>query len=191
MSLSALRSDTIRKNGVYKKRYLLKGYLFDRTFRPLITLRLCQATGKAGYPGKLAHVFFRVLHRWACHSAGIDLPWTTSIAPGFIIVHGWGIVVNGRAVIGRNVTFFHGVTLGQRDRIAKDGTRTVGYPVIEDEVWVGPHAVIVGGLVIGRGSRIAAGAFVTESIPPYSVVAGNPAAIVKSGATPDVYNPAP
>ena len=50
MSLSALRSDTIRKNGVYKKRYLLKGYLFDRTFRPLITLGFARLRAKRAIP---------------------------------------------------------------------------------------------------------------------------------------------
>ena len=95
------------------------------------------------------------------------------------------------AVIGKNVTLFHGVTLGRRDRIASDGTRLTEYPVIEDEVWIGPHAIIVGGVTIGRGSRIAGGAFVTDSIPSYSVVAGNPASIVKANCTPDVMNPAP
>lgn len=65
------------------------------------------------------------------------------------------------------------------------------YPVLEDEVWVGPHAVIIGGVTIGRGSRVAAGAFVTESVPPHSVVSGNPAVIVKSHCVPDVMNQAP
>lgn len=66
-----------------------------------------------------------------------------------------------------------------------------GYPVLEDEVWVGPHAIIVGDVTVGRGSRIAGGAFVTESVPPYSVVIGNPAVIVKNNCTPDVMFPAP
>jgi serine O-acetyltransferase len=99
--------------------------------------------------------------------------------------------MNPNAVIGKNVTFFNGVTLGQRDRISQDGTRTTGYPVIEDEVWIGPHAIIVGGVIIGRGSRIAGGSFVVESVPPYSTVMGNPAVVVKSGSHPDVHNPAP
>ncbi|WP_074773002.1 hypothetical protein [Nitrosospira multiformis] len=63
--------------------------------------------------------------------------------------------------------------------------------MIEDEVWIGPHAIIVGGVTIGRGSRIAGGAFVTENVPPYSIVSGNPSTIVKANCTPDVMNPAP
>lgn len=166
MNLSPLKADTIRKKGKYTFSYVLKGYFTDRTYRPMVTLRLCQATGKSKYAGKLAHLFFRYLHRCACHRAGIDLPWRTRIAGGFALTHGWGVVINTNAVIGKNVTFFNGVTLGQRDRISKDGKRFTEYPVIEDEVWIGPHAVIVGGVTIGRGSRIAGGAFVNESVPP-------------------------
>jgi len=66
-----------------------------------------------------------------------------------------------------------------------------GYPTLEDEVWVGPHAIITGGITIGRGSRIAGGAVVNENIPPYSIVAGNPAKIIKSDCIPDVMHPAP
>jgi len=191
MNLSPLKADTIRKKGTYKFRYVLWGYLTDRTYRPMVTFRLCQATGKWNTIGKPVHWFFRVIHRWACNKAGIDLPWRTKIAGGFSLTHGWGVVINPNSTIGKNVTFFNGVTLGQRDRIAKDGTRSTEYPVIEDEVWVGPHAMIVGGVVIGKGSRIAGGAFITENIPPYSTVMGNPASIVKTGSHPDVKFPAP
>ena len=191
MKLTALKSDTIRKRGSYSFRYLLSGYFTDRTFRPMITLRVCQATRDAKFFGRMVHIFFRLLHRRACNKAGIDLPWKTKIDGGFALVHGWGVVVNARSIIGKNVTFFNGVTLGKRERIAKDGTRSNEYPVIEDEVWVGPHAIIVGGVVIGRGSRVGGGAFVTGNVPPYSTVVGNPATVVKTGGMPDVKNPAP
>lgn len=95
--------------------------------------------------------------------------------------------MNERATIGRNLTLFHGVTLGRRDRISADGMRRLTEaPTIEDEVWIGPHAII-----IGRGSRIGGGAFVTQDVPPRSVVTGNPASVVKTGCSPDVMNPAP
>lgn len=47
------------------------------------------------------------------------------------------------------------------------------------DVWVGHHAIIKSGISIGHGSVIAAGAVVTKDIPPYAVVAGNPARIIK------------
>ena len=121
----------------------------------------------------------------------MDFPSSTQVGAGLAITHGWGIVISPSARIGKNVTLFHGVTIGQRDTIQGQGTRITAYPIIEDEVWIGPNAVIVGGVIIGQGSKIAAGAFVTESIPPFSVVVGNPGVIVKTGCIPDVMNKAP
>lgn len=52
--------------------------------------------------------------------------------------------------------------------------------LIEEDVWIGANSVILGGVTIGRGSIIAAGSVVTRSIPAYSIVAGNPAVVVRS-----------
>lgn len=188
--LAALRADAYRLHGRDSLALLLKSALTRRTFRPIATLRLCRWAAARG-PARALLPFFKALHLWARHHAGMDLPWNLDVGPGLAIDHGWGLVVNAKARLGRNVTLYHGVTLGQRDRVGPDGGRVTEYPVIEDEVWIGPHAVIVGGVRIGRGSRIAAGAFVTESVPPHSVVGGNPARILKSGCVPDVLNPAP
>ena len=52
--------------------------------------------------------------------------------------------------------------------------------VIEDNVWIGRDVRIMKGVTIGRGSIVALGAIVTQDVPPYSVVAGNPARVVKT-----------
>lgn len=189
--MSALRADTFRRYGRFGWGLLLRGMLLRRTYRVLVTLRLCQWLARAGTAGRVLLPFARLFHRLACGMAGIDLPWATRIGGGMAITHGWGLVVTPGAVFGRNVTIFHGATIGRGDRIARDGSRCTEYPVIEDEVWIGPHAIIVGGVTIGRGSRIAGGAFVTESVPPASFVSGNPARIVKENCMPDVLNRVP
>lgn len=51
--------------------------------------------------------------------------------------------------------------------------------VIEDDVWVCEYAAIMKGVTVGRGSIIAAHAVVTKDVPPYTIVAGNPARVVK------------
>jgi serine O-acetyltransferase len=163
--------------------------LRERTFRPVLTLRLCQAA--AGTPrGRMLLPALMVLHRIATARAAVDLPWRTRIGPGFRLFHGWSAVVNPAARIGANVSLFHGVTLGQGDRIGVDGARTTGYPVIEDEVWIGPGAAVLGGVLVGRGSRIAAGAVVIRDVEPGCMVAGNPAAVVRADVPADVLNPA-
>lgn len=51
--------------------------------------------------------------------------------------------------------------------------------IVEDESWIGANVVIVPGVTVGRHSIVAAGSVVTKNIPPFSVVAGNPARILK------------
>lgn len=51
---------------------------------------------------------------------------------------------------------------------------------IEEDVWIGSNSVILSGVSIGRGSIVGAGSVVTKSIPKYSIVAGNPAKVIKN-----------
>ncbi len=55
---------------------------------------------------------------------------------------------------------------------------------IGDDVWIGANAVIVDGLTIGSHSLIAAGAVVTKDVPPYSIVGGNPAKLIRDRRQP-------
>lgn len=50
---------------------------------------------------------------------------------------------------------------------------------IGDDAWIGANAIVLRGVSIGQGGVVAAGAVVTKDVPPYSVVAGNPAVVVK------------
>ena len=52
--------------------------------------------------------------------------------------------------------------------------------VIEDDAWIGFEAVILKGVTIGRASIVGARSVVTQDVPPYTVVAGNPARVVKT-----------
>ncbi|QKJ66856.1 serine acetyltransferase [Deefgea piscis] len=190
-SLSNLKCDTFRVFGCFGLFKLIKGFFLYRTFRPIVTLRLCQFFNSGNLFFRSVLPLFIVLHRFCTGLAGIDLSWRTHINGGFIFTHGWGAVINEMAVIGRNVTIFHGVTIGRLDKINSLGDRVTAYPIIEDDVWIGPHSIIVGGVRIGKGSRIAGGAFVNFDVPAYSVVSGNPGVITKSNCIPDVYNRVP
>lgn len=50
---------------------------------------------------------------------------------------------------------------------------------VGDDVWIGMNAVILSGVSIGQGAVVAAGAIVTKDVPPYAIVGGNPAKIIK------------
>ena len=61
-----------------------------------------------------------------------------------------------------------------------DGVNVYDQPVvIEDDVWCGANVTILKGVTIGRGSVVAAGAVVTKSFPPYSIIGGIPAKLLK------------
>jgi acetyltransferase-like isoleucine patch superfamily enzyme len=51
--------------------------------------------------------------------------------------------------------------------------------VLEDDVWLGLNAIVLKGVTLHRGAVVGAGAVVTESVPPYTAVAGNPARVVR------------
>lgn len=56
---------------------------------------------------------------------------------------------------------------------------TKGEIIIGDDVWIGTNSIVLSGVTIGQGSVVAAGSVVTKSFPPYSVIGGNPAKLIK------------
>ncbi|MBY6412265.1 CatB-related O-acetyltransferase [Rhodococcus sp. BP-252] len=79
-----------------------------------------------------------------------------------------------------------------RHKLGLPGAGTDGYPcskgdvVIGNDVWIGFGATIVSGVHIGDGAIVAAGSIVVRSVEPYSIVAGNPATLVRKRFDDDV-----
>ncbi|MBW8864078.1 MAG: hypothetical protein JF609_03970 [Verrucomicrobia bacterium] len=90
---------------------------------------------------------------------GCQLPKTT------FLPHIQGIVIHHNTRIGANVVIGHQVTLGGRDL-------TAGAPVIEDGVYIGAGAKILGQVVVGRGATIGANAVITRDVPAAGVAVG-------------------
>lgn len=57
--------------------------------------------------------------------------------------------------------------------------------IVEEEVWLATNVVLMPGVVVGRGSSIGAGSVLRRSVPPYSLVIGNPARVVGFRFTPE------
>lgn len=57
--------------------------------------------------------------------------------------------------------------------------KTKGPIIVKDDVWIGTNSLILSGVVIGQGAIVAAGSVVTKDVPPYAVVGGNPARVLK------------
>ena len=99
---------------------------------------------------------------------------------------GMSNVLIGPIQIGNNVIFAQnivssGLNHGYEDiniPISKQPTSTSKITV-EDDCWIGANVVITAGVTIGKHCVIAAGAIVTKSIPPFSIVVGNPAKVIK------------
>lgn len=63
-----------------------------------------------------------------------------------------------------------------------------GKIIIADDVWIGYNSLILSGVKIGQGAVIAAGSVVVKDIPPYAIVGGNPAKIIKYRFSENVIN---
>jgi len=100
---------------------------------------------------------------------------------------GIGSVVIGPVNIGNDVIIAQHVVISGLNHIYEDVNQpirtqsvTVSPITIEAEAWIGANSVITAGVTIGKHSIVGAGAIVTKDVPPYSIVVGNPARVVKA-----------
>ena len=125
--------------------------------------------------------------------------WNLSIGEGSSIPKGSTLYCTGATLtIGRKVIFGPKPTIitgdhridilgkyiidvSDKDKLSENDMPVV----IEDDVWCGANVTILKGVTIGRGSVVAAGAVVTKSFPPYSIIGGVPAKLLKMRFTPE------
>ncbi|HBF32268.1 DapH/DapD/GlmU-related protein [Rhizobium sp.] len=100
-----------------------------------------------------------------------DIHPAAEFGKGIWLDHGLGFVVGETAIIGDNVSIWHGVTLGST--LKDNGTRR--HPRLGPNVTIGADAILLGGIDIGTGSVIAAGSIVLRDVEPETTVAGVPA----------------
>lgn len=139
----------------------------------LLYFRLCQGIRRlpAGLwlLGTPLLAFYVLLVHWLM---GIELDYKTTVGPGLALQHGVGLVVHQQVVIGSGCTLRNGVTIGERPP-------REGVPVLGDGVDVGVNAVILGPITIGNVSVVGAGSVVIQSVDAGSIVAGNPARLIR------------
>ena len=161
---------------------LVPSYLWDKMWAP-VWKRCMKHCGKG--------VYIRPM------SSDIKGLWNLSVGDGTSIPKGSIIYcTDAPCIIGKKVLFGPRPTIITGDHridilgkyitavhVAErfvDGVNVCDEPVvIEDGVWCGANVTILKGVTIGRGSVVAAGAVVTKSFPPYSIIGGIPAKLIK------------
>lgn len=157
----------------------------DPAVRSRIEVVLC-------YPGFHARLFHRLSHwlwmrrlrllgRIVSHIGrvltGIEIHPGAQIGRRFFIDHGMGVVIGETAIIGDDVTLYHGVTLG--GVTWSPGKR---HPTLEDGTVVGAGAQVLGPIVVGKGARIGANSVVLKDVPAGATMVGIPARRATSAA---------
>lgn len=128
----------------------------------------------------------------------------TQVDDGFVLIPpfhatgGAGMKIGRNVFVNQNCTFYDlgGLEIGDDVMIGPNVSLiTSGHPVepsrrrdfvvaksitIERNVWIGAGATIIGGVTVGENSVVAAGAVVTEDVPPNTLVGGNPATVIRS-----------
>ncbi|MCK5579859.1 MAG: acyltransferase [Candidatus Omnitrophica bacterium] len=101
---------------------------------------------------------------------------------GGVIYAADSVTIGNHVNIGANTciydTDFHSLDF-QKRRQGQGVDEQAKPVVIEDDVWIGGHSIILKGVTIGRGAVVGAGSVVTKNIPPFTVWAGNPARLIR------------
>lgn len=155
---------------------------------------------------KLSYRLFCMAHMWKRRSlSGAGINWLKSekIGPvqfslgpfsyaNGVRVYGWqpelSVTVGKFCSIAEEVTFLAGghhdhtqVSTSPKfaDWAGRQPVNSKGSIVVGNDVWIGHGSIILSGVTIGDGAVVGAGALVTKSIPPYAIVGGHPARIIK------------
>ena len=117
-------------------------------------------------------IISKMIQRFIRITLACDIPYSVSIGEGTYFAHnGLGVVIHSKSIIGDNCKFLHNVTVG--------GRNNRGCPIIEDNVFIGAGACILGGITIGKGAVTGANTVVLKNVPPNAVVVGIPGEIIK------------
>ncbi|MBN8450134.1 MAG: serine O-acetyltransferase [Candidatus Accumulibacter sp.] len=140
------------------------------------------------YPGVHALVSHRLAHwlwmhrlRWlgrlVSHLGrfltGIEIHPGATVGRRLFIDHGMGVVIGETAVIGDDVTLYHGVTLGGTSW--NKGRR---HPTLENGVVIGAGAKVLGPITVGALAKVGSNAVVVKNVPARATAVGNPARII-------------
>jgi len=117
----------------------------------------------------------RVVSHLGRFITGIEIHPGATVGHRLFIDHGMGVVIGETAVIGDDVTLYHGVTLGGTSW--NKGRR---HPTLENGLGIGAGAKVLGPITVGASAKVGSNAVVVKNVPPGSTAVGNPARIIDS-----------
>ena len=171
------------------KRYVVNNKIIQQDIEQTISVRGCKANPVTiqkkfehlmTYYPEYAHIFFwRIKAKnyiwkklftkeYLCKIFG-----STKIKGGLMCYHPFATVINAKS-IGKNFQFRNGLTIGNT------GNNNKMLPVIGNNVTVGVNVVIIGDIAIGDHVIIGAGSVVVKDVPSNSIIAGNPARVIRT-----------
>jgi serine O-acetyltransferase len=115
----------------------------------------------------LLAIFF---YRWNASVGHAIIGRNAEIAPGFVMLHSIGVVINSSVRAGINLTIEHGVTIGSEKNKS---------PILGNNVFIGAGAKIIGPVTIGSNVKIGANAVVVHDLPDGATAVGVPARVVR------------
>ena len=129
--------------------------------------------------------------RGAQISRDVSLGEDSDIGPNAYL-HGT-IFIGNHVLMGRDVKIITSNHCSKSTEIPikHQGWTDIRPVVIGDDVWIGSNVIILPGVHIGRGAILGAGAVVRENVPPYAVMAGNPAYVLKYRKKPKPLDTSP
>ena len=117
-----------------------------------------------------------LIRRRTVSLCGAELHPRAKIGPGFCLTHTVGVSVGNDTVIGKNCKVHHGTLVGELGRGSRNPFLQ---PTIGDNVTIGAHAMVAGGITIGDEAVIGANSLVIRDVPAGAVVGGVPAKFLR------------
>lgn len=135
----------------------------------LLAHRVCHRLWLAGW-----HIGARLLSFLSRTVSNVDIHPGATIGRRLFIDHGACVVVGETAIIGDDVTLYHGVTLG-----GTTWNKEKRHPTLGNKVLVGAGAKVLGNITLGDSVRVGANSVVVKDVPPCCTVIGIPGRIIQ------------